>query len=127
MYITHAFLFFKFYLETFCPEFRSGETTFLLVFHIFACVGVVKLVVHEHAMRLFAEASVFVSVFESAEENSRQSTGGLRVRAFVLTDDGFVHSRRSRNYLWRASLVGAPSVQGLCVLQVPYVAVDLAS
>lgn len=55
MYISHAFLFLKFYLSSFCKEFRSGETTFLLFFHALAVAGVVKLVGHEQCWSLFAE------------------------------------------------------------------------
>lgn len=55
MYISHAFLFLKFYLGAFCKEYRSGEATFLLFFHAFALVGIVKLVTHVHCWSLFAE------------------------------------------------------------------------
>lgn len=58
MYVSHAFLFLKFYLESFCKEFRSGETTYLLFFHVFAIAGIVKLVNHDRCWSLFAETLV---------------------------------------------------------------------
>lgn len=121
MYITHAFLFFKFYLETFCKEFRSGETTFLLLFHIFACVGVVKLVVHEHAMRLFAEVRIFClpcSWRHEATAPLQSSSTGVRVCLSALADDTSLRSRGSRHYVRRPPPLGSSSVQGLSGLQV---------
>ncbi|XP_026193456.1 uncharacterized protein LOC34619756 [Cyclospora cayetanensis] len=56
MYVSHAFLFSKFYLEAFCKEFRSGEATFLMFFHAFAVAGLVKLVLHDRCWPLFADS-----------------------------------------------------------------------
>lgn len=55
MYISHAFLFVKFYIEAFCKEYRSIEATFLTFFHAFAVAGLVKLVMHERCWELFAD------------------------------------------------------------------------
>lgn len=60
MYISHAFLFLKFYLESFCKEYRSGEATFLLFFHAFALTGIVKLINYDRCWSLFAEVSLIV-------------------------------------------------------------------
>lgn len=62
MYISHAFLFFKFYLEAFCKEVRSGQATFLLFFHAFAVAGLVKLVNHERCWSLFVETMILYMV-----------------------------------------------------------------
>ncbi|KAL8436393.1 hypothetical protein ACSSS7_001793 [Eimeria intestinalis] len=62
MYISHAFLFFQFYLKSFCKEYRSGETTFLSFFHAFAVAGLVKLVTHEHCWSLFSETIILYVV-----------------------------------------------------------------
>ncbi|KAL8452262.1 hypothetical protein Emed_001423 [Eimeria media] len=62
MYISHAFLFFQFYIKSFCKEYRSGETTFLSFFHAFAVAGLVKLITHEHCWSLFAETLILYVV-----------------------------------------------------------------
>ncbi|CDJ43157.1 fatty acyl-CoA desaturase, putative [Eimeria tenella] len=62
MYISHAFLFVKFYIEAFCKEYRSIEATFLTFFHAFAVAGLVKLVMHERCWELFADTMLLYIV-----------------------------------------------------------------
>eukprot|EP00922_Rhytidocystis_sp_ex-Travisia-forbesii_P065922 GHVS01097896.1.p1 GENE.GHVS01097896.1~~GHVS01097896.1.p1 ORF type:complete len:611 (+),score=66.68 GHVS01097896.1:347-2179(+) len=56
MYVSYCFLFSVFYVENFFKSLRPAMAPFLGMFHIFAVVGVVKMCMHQQALRLFLEA-----------------------------------------------------------------------
>lgn len=58
MYISYCFLFASFYVENFHKQFRHFMAPFLLMFHIFAVIGIVKICMHPSWLRLLAEVIV---------------------------------------------------------------------